>query len=262
MVRRDCRRVRRSADVSRETLCVDIPLRISACSCARVPLFRKARHLVKGACRSLRHDRHFGSRAVHFRMASGIQAGDRDHRDHGDVARKGRGICGRRAVRGGLEFLFWTGTVDSVSDARMGADRLFGGRACGTDEEKPRRAVRFRRGGGGDVFAAYGHLDGAVGRRYVQPRALRRRGRIGAAGNCGICGVKRDLPFDSGKPHRRKARENEEKIRTVCVGLAQARRADIVRRRDAGRTHRRIKRGAFGPRFILQKNRKLSPRSC
>lgn len=53
----------------------------------------------------------------------------------------------------------------------------------------------FGAGGGGDVFAAYGHLDGAVGRRYVQPRALRRRGRIGAAGNCGICGVKRDLPF-------------------------------------------------------------------
>lgn len=83
-------------------------------------------------------------------------------------------------------------------------------------------------------------------------------GRIGAAGNCGICGVKRDLPFDSGKPHRRKARENEEKIRTVCVGLAQARPTsfgDVM----PGERIDGIKRGAFGPRFILQKNRKLRP---
>lgn len=32
---------------------------------------------------------------------------------------------------------------------------------AGPMRKSPRRAVRFRRGGGGDVFAAYGHLDGA-----------------------------------------------------------------------------------------------------
>lgn len=64
-----------------------------------------------------------------FAWLPGFKPVTGNHRDHGDVARKGRGICGRRAVRGGLEFLFRTGTVDSVSDARMGADRLFR-RAC------------------------------------------------------------------------------------------------------------------------------------
>ena len=115
---------------------------------------------VKGACCSLRHDRPFGSRAVHFRMASGIQAGDRNHRDHGDVARKGRGICGRRAVRGGLEFLFRTGTVDSVSDACVGAYRLLCGSFFKGAYKKQAFPVFLRCIVGRCVFAVYGHLDG------------------------------------------------------------------------------------------------------
>lgn len=180
MVRLDCRRVRRSAAVSRETLCVDIPLRISACSCARVPLFRKrdtsSKELVV-LCVMIALSaagRFIFAWLPGFKPVTAITV----------ITAMWLGRDAGFAV-GALSaavsnFYFGQGPWTPFQMLAWGLIGFSAGVLAGPMRKSPRRAVRFRRGGGGDVFAAYGHLDGAGGQtvrstsRVTPPRSYRR----------------------------------------------------------------------------------------
>ena len=130
---------------------------------------------------------------------------DGDSCHSGDISRRGIGLSLRRAFGCAFKYYVRAGTVDSVSDVFVGADRSSGGVFFRVAEKKQACTCRFRSFFRNYIFASYGRLDGALGGGNVLGFQVSGVCGIGSARNGDICRFKRFVFACPCRADRRKA---------------------------------------------------------
>ncbi len=156
----------------------------------------------------------FGGGARGFRGGAVLQARHCGGDNRGNVLRLGRRLHDGGNVRADIQYLVWSGRVDSVPDAVLGAHRL----ACGSAQPQRQAgkaigSVPLWRGCGRAVLAGDGFVDGALGGRGVLPRQMACGDARLAADNGGLLRLKRGFPAASEEAARQQAEKAEGQVR-------------------------------------------------
>ena len=148
------------------------------------------------------------------------------------------GVSCRSNYRLCIELLFRSGTVDAISDVRVGIRRLYRGTARVADEAQSRSALRLRRFRGRSVLRAHGRLDGDVDGRQIQSFPLYRRRRVVRVFHADIRRIKRRFPArlrptDRQDPHAHTDKIRDLTVRTNITPKKAARQCAAVRQSKA-----------------------------
>ena len=122
-------------------------------------------------------------------------------------------LCGGVYVGGNFRFLFWSRSVDTVSDDGMGLDWFLGWCSGKAVAKKPYRFVPLRRIGRCSVFRHYGCVDSTLGGRHISVEPLSGCVCNGVALYSGICRFQRCISLAFGETNRRQVGTSANQIR-------------------------------------------------